>query len=334
MKKRLIALFLLLAMCLSLMGCIRQDVQTPTISTQPTTPTTPTEPVTPEPDPSAVSPILYKVTDKEGNVIWLFGSIHVGRENFYPLPRYVMDAYEGSDALAVEFDLIAATEDSSEILTLYYSTMYWDGTTIKDHIPQDLYEEAVQTMTDAGYYNASLDLFGPTMWTDLINEITYEKVGVNTELGIDMFFLNTAKEDGKEIQEVESLEFQFNMSLNYSPELQLLLLEEAIEESKDIDAYREGLDEMLDLWSEGDETAFNEYLDEAPEFADDEEEALYNEYNDAMVHSRNDSMTEFAEDALASGKEVFICVGAAHVLGATGMAKQLRDLGYTVELVK
>lgn len=72
----------------------------------------PTEPVATEPEATLENaPLLYKVTDGDGNVIWLFGSIHVGRDDYYPLPEYVLDAYEGSDALAVELDAVAFEND-------------------------------------------------------------------------------------------------------------------------------------------------------------------------------------------------------------------------------
>ena len=61
---------------------------------------------------------------------------------------------------------------------------------------------------------------------------------------------------------------------------------------------------------------------------------LYEEYNKAMIVDRNKGMTEYAEQALKSGKEIFICVGAAHVVGKGAMAEQLRDLGYTVEVIR
>ena len=61
--------------------------------------------ITASTDEEGVHPLLYKVTDDDGNTIWLFGSIHVGRDEFYPLPDYVMDAFEGSESLAVEFVL-------------------------------------------------------------------------------------------------------------------------------------------------------------------------------------------------------------------------------------
>ena len=45
-------------------------------------------------------------------------------------------------------------------------------------------------------------------------------------------------------------------------------------------------------------------------------------------------MTDYAVDALASGEEIFICVGAAHVVGDGAIADNLRELGYTVEVVR
>jgi uncharacterized protein YbaP (TraB family) len=52
-----------------------------------------------------------------------------------------------------------------------------------------------------------------------------------------------------------------------------------------------------------------------------------------MVTQRNISMADFAEEALDSGKEVFICVGAAHVVGPGAMADLLTQRGYTVEVI-
>lgn len=53
-----------------------------------------------------------------------------------------------------------------------------------------------------------------------------------------------------------------------------------------------------------------------------------------MLIDRNLGMADFVEDALASGDEVFVCVGAAHVVGKDALVELLRERGYTVELVK
>ena len=55
------------------------------------------------------TPLLYEVTKNDSETkIYLFGSIHVADERAYPLPEIVMNAYNSSDSLAVEFDLISA----------------------------------------------------------------------------------------------------------------------------------------------------------------------------------------------------------------------------------
>ena len=58
------------------------------------------------------------------------------------------------------------------------------------------------------------------------------------------------------------------------------------------------------------------------------------EYNKAMLNVRNVGMAEYAVEALESGQEVFICVGAAHVVGNGALVELLTEYGYTVEVVK
>ena len=89
---------------------------------------------------------------------------------------------------------------------------------------------------------------------------------------------------------------------------------------------------MSDLWQSGDAEVLAKALseDEVPET----EKELYEEYHKAMITDRNRAMTDFAEEALKSGDRVFICVGAAHVVGEGAMADLLASRGYTVTLVK
>ena len=90
---------------------------------------------------------------------------------------------------------------------------------------------------------------------------------------------------------------------------------------------------MMDLWASGDESAFAAYLNASDDTMTEEEAEIYAKYHQAMITDRNRTMTSFAENALASGKEVFICVGAAHVVGEGAMAELLSQRGYKVERV-
>ena len=336
--KKIFAVLLALCLLMSLSACggtIPVENPTEITTTVPTTePVTTTEPTTAPVEDDTISPLLYKVTDGEGNTAWLFGSIHVGQDYFYPLPDYVTEAYENSDALAVEADMVAFNADMEAQTKALMKLIYLDGTTISDHIPQDMYDRAVEVMTEQGIYMAALDLYYPVLWADLIEATQLPTFGVDSELGIDMYFLNDAHENNKEIQEVESADFQYGMMAGFSEALQIELLESSLYSYEHMDETNTELFELMDAWADGDEEALVTILNEEPEFENDEEALLYAEYTDAMITQRNITMADFAQDALTSGKEVFICVGAAHVVGPGAMADLLTQRGYTVELIE
>ena len=318
MSKKIRILSVLILCLVILCGCVNTG-KTPT-----TTPAEVTE--------STISPLLYKVTDNNGNVIWLFGSIHVGIDSYYPLPQYVTDAFSGSDALAVEVDIVRMELDLIGQFQYLGMLAYPDGSSLSEHIPAETYNRAVAILEENGMYNALLDKYMPAFWWSSIESLTYEKLDAKANLGIDRHLLKQAREQKKEIREVESAQFQYELMGSFSPELQLLLLESAIDGYENLAETEDMVEEMMGLWAAGDEAAFSAYLSEEEDIPS-EEAALYEEYNNSLITQRNLSMTEYAVDALASGDEVFICVGAAHIVGPGAMAENLRQLGYTVELV-
>ena len=368
--KKITALLLALVLCFTLCACSAEkdkneaadEITTLSdVGSQETTQAETTEPLTTEPltteeetsafpeeegtlpevpvvdlpisEKESISPILYKVSDAKGNVIWLFGSIHVGKEEFYPLPDYVMNAYNSSDVLAVEANVLSAEEDVTGLMNAMRPLLYTDGTTIKDHISEETYTAAVDALTQLGLYNVAFEYYCPAMWWSLIESAIILETEVDATLGIDMYLLSLAVEQEKEIYEIESVAFQYGMLGNFSPELQEALLASVVGYVDNPEAYIQSLYELMDLWTQGDEKALSEYLASSDEDTGVSDE-IYDEYNTAMITDRNNNMTEYAVDALASGEEVFICVGAAHVIGDGAIAENLRELGYTVEMVR
>ena len=288
------------------------------------------------PTEATVRPLLYKVTDEDGSIVWLFGSIHVGKESYYPLPDYVIDAYESSDSLAVEFDIKAFSEDMVE-QTKAMSVLIDRTNKISKKIDKETYNKAVDILKDNGTYSPLLDLYIPVMWSSLIDNLLYEKMGVRSDLGIDTNLIDLAYEDEKTVISIESAEFQYSMLAGFSDELQEKLLESSIEAYEGFEngdpEVTESLNRLTSAWETGDEEAFEQVLREDYEFENEEEELLNAEYEKAFITDRNLSMTDFAEDALESNDEIFICVGAAHVVGEDAMADLLEERGYTVEII-
>ncbi len=328
--KKLLALLLVLLITFSLFGCKPRE-ETKSTAPEQTWPTE-TEPLQTQPEVGTATPLLYCATDENDNVIWLFGSIHVGKEEYYPLPDYVMDAYNGSDALAVEFDLLAYENDFAAQLATAQKMIYADGTVITDHIPEKLYDEAVALLEEAGVYNAEMDYCMPVMWYSALSSLAMEQAGAKTELGVDRYFLELAKEDKKEILEVESADYQTDMLAGFSEDLQILLLESMVQFCSVPAAMKVSLNLLLNVWASGKEDSLALYLGQTAEPTTGTGD-IYGEFSDEMVVYRNDSMTRWAEETLTSGKEVFMVVGAAHIVGEGAVAENLRELGYTVEQV-
>ena len=324
MTKRILICLLTLCFMLGIVACGNHQG----------TPKTPVQTDPSNPSQATSSPLLYKVTDTQGNTVWLFGSIHVGQDSFYPLPDYVMDAYNGADALAVEFDIVSYQQDMPAMIKDLQSMIYLDGTTIKDHIPQDLYDQCVEILQQNNSYNIMLDYYCPSFWSQTIDQLIMMQNGINMDLGIDLHFLNLAHEEGKTILDIESASFQYKMLAGFSDELQVMLLQESVDSYAEPEEYIQSVTEMMDIWQRGNESAFAAMISTDYDPLTEEEQLLFDEYNNAMTTQRNINMADFAEDALVNGQELFICVGAAHVIGEGGMADLLAQRGYTVEVVQ
>lgn len=313
------------------------EITTTQITTSEVTVTTE---VTTEPDSSyenqvheGATPILYKVTDGKGNYIWLFGSIHVGRPDYYPLPDYVNRAFDESKALAVEMDIAAFEKKPLIQMIAVKRFTYKDGTTIKDHIPEETYNKAVEILKENGSYSEALDSLKPVLWSNFIDGFALSKLDADSSLGVDLHLLNRAKESGKTIYEVESALQQYNMLSSFSDDLQALLLISSVSSYGKPEKTKNDLDIMMDLWAEGNEAEFSEYLSKESNVEDERIAKLYEEYNQKLITDRNKDMTDYVKKALKKGKVIFICVGSAHVVGKDAIADRLRAEGYTVEQI-
>lgn len=288
-----------------------------------------------EQNSSTFAPKLYKVTNKSGNTIWLFGSIHIGKSNFFPLPEYVTSALYSSDAVAVEFDLVAFEKDvaaQTQSMTKLISPNY----SVKSHLTQSetsIYDQAVEILKENNSYNSAFDYYKPVVWSMLIDNFTYEKFGADSSLGIDKHILDTAKEKNIKIEEIESADSQYQMLADFSDELQTKMLVDSIKNYNNPNAKKE-IEELMETWSTGNHAKLRQILKEDEENLKKELPNHYFEYTYAMTTKRDALMTQYAIDALAKGNETFICVGAAHIAGENGMVDSLKAEGYNVEEIQ
>jgi uncharacterized protein YbaP (TraB family) len=268
---------------------------------------------------------MWEVRDGEAK-LYLLGSIHAAKGELYPLKPVIMEAFEESDVLAVECDVTAITS-RPDYLDLMKKVMYNDGTTIKDHIPDDLYEKADAILRENGLSIGLYIKYKPFMLASIISSCKLSEWGYDPYNGIDIHLIGLAKEMDKDVAEIESADFQYEMLGGFSDEIQLLELRNTVE---GIESSREFMDEMFRYWVEGDVKSFEELVFQEDESLSPHEIELNREYEKRLFDDRNVGMVQKAEEYLKSGKTYFFVVGAGHMVGETGIIKLLRDKGYDV----
>lgn len=287
---------------------------------------------------SECTPLLYKVTkDGSDTTMYLFGSIHVADDRAYPLPEKVMNAYNNSDYLAVEFDMVAYASDYKKQVESLQTLVLTDGTMVTDHLSDETYQLMVKYLKDNNLYNSMYDYYKPAIHYSLISSIQTELSKLDSDLGIDMYFLEKAHKENKEILEVESATSQYEVLGSLPDELYDFLInssiiyeESMIEETNDLyEAWLKGDAEYIIELSSSEDTELLEDYDDYKDLV-----ALLEDYDKALIDDRNVSMTEKATEYFEEGKNVFFVVGLAHIVGEGAIADNLQNLGYTVELVE
>jgi uncharacterized protein YbaP (TraB family) len=285
---------------------------------------------------SISTPLIYKVTkDNDDTIMYLFGSIHVADDKAYPIPDLVLNAYEESDYLAVEFDVIAYSKDFDAQIDSLQSLVLNDGTKVNDHLSEETYNLLVKYLKDNNVYNSMYDYYKPAIHYSLVSDIQTELSDLDSDKGIDMYFLEKAYKDKKEILEVESADLQYDILGSLPDKLYDVLINSSIVYEKEM---IEGTKELYKAWLEGNVESIIELLETEDEILKDYDdyetiESLMNDYDKALIDDRNITMTSEAVEYFDDNKDVFFVVGLAHIVGENGIANNLKQLGYNVEIL-
>lgn len=273
--------------------------------------------------PGGSTGFLWKV-EKDGNTVYLLGSIHVANDKMYPLRPEIEAAFEASQYLGVEVDLTKVEQAEIQKFILEKGS-YTDGTKLKDHISADTYNKVVEILKANGLAGNSFDTFKPWVVTQGISALQVQSTDYTPDTGIDLYFSQKASKLNKPVIELENTQLQLNMFNEFSDGLQEKLLLDTLEGLKQTDsaAAVASLDTLSQMWIQGDEqslVAMTQAVAQEPE------------YYKGLVSDRNNNMVKQVKEYLNSDKKAtyFVVVGALHMLGEDGIVTQLKKEGFTV----
>ncbi|UCE98179.1 MAG: TraB/GumN family protein [Dehalococcoidia bacterium] len=263
---------------------------------------------------------LWEVSS-DVNTIYILGSVHVAEANIYPLNDVIEDAYDQSAIIVAEIDITNISEEELGML-LMEKGMYPAGESLETHISSELYSrvsERILELDPTGFLLSYANVFEPWVVAVTITDFDYMQLGYDAEYGIDLYFLEKANTDGKQVLEFESAEFQLGLFDSLSDEIQIMMLEDAI----DNPVTKAEMEDLFTAWNTGDASTMEllvfEGIEEHPEY-----QRLYNK----IIDDRNFLMVEKIETYLQGNVIHFVVVGAGHLVGDNGIINLLDEKGY------
>ncbi len=279
----------------------------------------------PAEDVSGSKGLFYRVEGGD-NDLYLFGSLHFGVEEMYPLQSSVYDAFAEADVLGMELDM-QEISDQELNQTLTEKGMFTDDTELTDVVPTDVYDDFIDIVEGPGLDKDLLMQYKPWLAAFELSILAIMEAGYSSDLGVEEYLTEKADETGMDTLGLETVEMQFAPFDKLSAESQVVYLEKGIAEYEKAE---EALAEIYDNWIEGDSEAYAEEREKLIEKA--ETESLRN-FQVAFYDERDQQMTDRIEELLhdQTGHTYFITVGSMHLVGDNSIVDRLEGRGYEVE---
>ncbi|NRA70682.1 MAG: TraB/GumN family protein [Gammaproteobacteria bacterium] len=252
-----------------------------------------------------INPALWQI-EHQGQVSYLFGSMHIGQASWYPLNNHIEQAFKASDSLVVELDMTRHEERVQAEMFLPA------GQNISQHLSNQTYQKLLKFLSTEKIPHHAIASLKPWALTNTLAVLPFLKLGLTPAWGIDAQMLTRAKQSAKPLIELETVEFQLNLLSTMFADEEALL--ETITMPAD-----ESL-ALLQAWQIGDLSAIEKML----------KQQMSDQQYQMMLVERNVTWVKRLKGLLNNKQRLFIVVGAAHLVGKDGVPALLRQQGIKV----
>ncbi len=265
-------------------------------------------------------PLLWELS-KNGKTTTLFGSLHVGKPDFYPISAAVRARFDAAEVIAVEADV---TQDATRVACNKFATTTEKLTKL---LPE---EEMVQLTRYAQASGLDLKVLdGRKLWmVNLILTVTeLKQLGVDFEDGIDLVVTREAHYLKKKVVEIEGPKQCESLAGDDGAEaiagMNRFLA--SVRENK----MERRINDMIAAYRIGDGEAIAKIS--VDEFGDN---PLGQRSRKRIFDDRHPSMAETIDGYFAKKERHFVVVGAGHMFGQGNLLQALEKRGIKVTPVK
>jgi uncharacterized protein YbaP (TraB family) len=264
---------------------------------------------------------FWKVTSPTAT-IYLLGSVHIRSDTPLSIPEVVDQAYQQSPYVAFEYDASKNDQIKKDAAVYFKKTsIYPAGDDLTKHLSPEAWNIVRSMVVLDGLDPVKVVRMKPVMLSNVLQFLTFQKAGLDPDMGIDQIFLRRAQKDNKTIFGLEFWWKPFEALNSMTDQAQAYGLIASVLGARNAVNY---LNEVLRLWKLGDVQGLNEKVN-----SDLSPQAM--ESQNKILKDRNEQWLVQMDKLLASKGSYFIIVGSGHMVGQYGLPNWLGLKGYHVE---
>ncbi len=265
---------------------------------------------------------LYRVRH-DGKTSYLFGTVHVGKQAFYPLEPQVTQALNESTSLVLELDIRA---DAAFQQALARYARYAPGDSVRNHVSAETLAQLDTALNKAGMSLAGMEHFKPWLLANVLVGAEIERQGYRRSNGVEQYLLSTAVQQRKPLRELESADYQLSLFDTLDDAQQEAYLRENLAELASGVSLTKTAN-LLDAWSRADARGI--WASWKTLTSGETVSAAFMERT--LLGKRNPEMAASIEAIMRQDQVAFVGVGLLHLVGDHSVPQLLRERGYQVE---
>jgi uncharacterized protein YbaP (TraB family) len=261
---------------------------------------------------------------RKGDVrLLLAGSIHVGRPAFAPPRAEILQAVRNATSVVFEVDVFDAQRVGPIVQRLAY---FPEGEPGLD----ERLDPALRQRIEALLARANLDLgrvarMKPWTLANTLVILDAGRAGLSPAYSSEALLNTAAREAGKTVRELETIELQLGLFDSAPAEMQMAYLEQAVRGIESGDTERE-LRRIVTAWERRDAGDMEKLVATMRAATGPAERFVI----ERIIEGRHPRMLERIDELAASGKPHLVVVGALHYFGPNGLLEALKARGYRV----
>jgi len=267
-------------------------------------------------DEAAQRSTLWSVKGKQ-NTVYLLGSVHL-LEPSEPLPAAMEAAYEEAETLYMEIDMDDLDQRLVQKLTLELGLLP-AGETLSNVVGADAFAKVADKAREFGLNIAVLERFRPWLAGLTLVQAHLASMGLDSNAGIEQRLTKRAREDGKPIHGLETIEEQLGVLAGLPEAQQREFLVYSLEDS---DNMTREIESLLAAWRTGDVAALEAILVEGM--------LRYPDVYRPLTVERNRKWIASIEKLLDDKEDYLVVVGTLHLVGQDSVIEMLEKKGHRV----